>query len=142
MDSLVNALNDALGWLADALGVQGNLVVNVLVLLVVLAVVAYYVREEIRKGQWSRMTPEQRRERIREVLDEAWRYAEWIYSNIEPTFLNKELVAADKKDAAVTYAKRELRAMGATSPDLNTVPTRLELVCAEHKPGGRRYRQT
>lgn len=122
-------VNGAIDWLASTLGVEGQLIINVLILLVVIALVAWRIREEIRSGKWIGLSPEERRERIMIILNESWDYAEWLFSHLDPEPGEaKARVAADKKQAAVDYARRELRAIGAGYKDVQTVPVRLEYV--------------
>ena len=132
-------VNEAINWLAATLGVEGQLIVNVLILLLVIALVAWRIREEIRSGKWIGLSPAERRERIMIILNEAWDYAEWLFSHLDPVPKDaKPTVAALKRKAAIDYAKRELRAAGAGQKDVRTVPVRLEYVGSLKNRGKKR----
>jgi len=113
---------------------------NVAVLAVVVVIVMNRVRAEMRGVEWSRKTPEERARAIYDILVDAWHTAEWLYSWIDTqSEVKKREVAEQKRKAAITYARRELRAAGASLDDLSTVDTRLEKVAADMKAGYRRY---
>lgn len=133
-------LSDALNWLAAVAGVSGELVVNLFVLLLAVAMIAWRVREEWRSGQWARLSPDERRERIWLILNEAWETAEWLFSHLDPIALeDQQAVGELKRKAAIEYTKRELRAHGAGRLDLATVDHRIETVCAQRNAGKQRY---
>lgn len=140
IETLQNVLNELISWVAATTGLSVAVLVNVVVLSIVAAFIIWRVREEVRSGQWSRLAPQERRALIWTILNEAYDYAEWLYSHLGPVPASeKEQVGQEKKQAAVEYAKRELRALGASMPDVMTVPTRIETVVAERKGGQPRY---
>jgi len=142
-----NAVQDALTFLVSLVEqfvevTEPAMVVllNVAVLAVVVVIVMNRVRAEMRGVEWSRKTPEERARVIYDILVDAWHTAEWLYSWIDTqSEVKKREVAEQKRKAAIVYAKRELRAAGASLDDLSTVDTRLEKVAADMKAGYRRY---
>jgi len=142
-----NAIQDALTFLVslveqfvDVTEPAMVVLLNVAVLAVVVVIVMNRIRAEMRGVEWSRKTPEERARAIYDILVDAWHTAEWLYSWIDTqSEVKKREVAEQKRKAAIVYAKRELRAAGASLDDLSTVDTRLEKVAADMKAGYRRY---
>jgi hypothetical protein len=116
------------------------ILVNVVVLAVIL-VVAWSRFEALRRSQqWLAMTPDEKRRKIWEILEEAWEIGEWLYSHVQVDEATQKLnVAEKKKESAVEYAKRELQALGADYAALKTVPTRIERVAMRRKGDYQRY---
>ena len=116
--------------------------VNALIIAGIVALALGRLRVEMRRQQWNNMTPEERRERIWQVVKEAWELAEWMLSDVKAQSPpEKRLVGAQKKRAAVAYAKRELDSMGAGYRDMTVVKDQIERVCREMKDGYARFTQ-
>lgn len=144
MLDVVNQVVDRLVIWLEAVGDAGEPMLVVLVNVVVVAVilvVAWSRFEALRRSQqWLAMTPDEKRRKIWEILEEAWEIGEWLYSHVQPEDATQKLtVAESKKERAVEYAKRELRALGADYAALKTVPTRIERVAMQRKGDYQRY---
>lgn len=136
LDSLINALGEVLARMDPTL----TIALNVLVILVIVGVFLAWLRREMRSQEWSRLTPDERRQRIYDILEEAWKFAEWLYSHIDAVSEPEKLeVAEQKRQAALKYAKHELAALGASWQDQRTIAQRLESVACNKKGGLRRY---
>lgn len=140
---LENLFDQLITWL-ESVGAAGEpslvILVNVLILALVAVMIAGRIRAEMKSQQWLKLTLEERRQKIYDILVEAYQTAEWLFSHITlENYDQKQAVAADKKKAALTYARRELGALGAGGDDLATLSTRLEKVAMDLKPGRERY---
>lgn len=146
MQEVLEAILSALGDLSsDFAGVtEPSLVVllNIIILALAAVVALGRFRAELRQMDWNRKTPEERRQIIYNVLKEAYDTTEWLFSNLAAVKQeDKVRIGQQKKKTAVTYARRELTAMGAGGQDLATLNTRLEQVAADHKAPYVRYSQ-
>lgn len=144
MTELVNHLVDGLVVLAEQIADVGEpslvILVNTAIVLAAVALILGRLRAEKRSQAWNTLTVEERREKIMDILREAFETAEWLYSHLSPADQAEKKLVADKKKAhAVKYAKAELSAMGASGADLMTVPLRLERVCDLRKTDRARY---
>ncbi len=144
MLDLVNQVIDRLVIWLEAVGQAGEPMLVILVNVVVVAVmlvVAWSRFEAMRRSQqWLALTPDEKRRKIWDILQEAWEVGEWLYSHVQPEEASQKLKTSEaKKEAAVEYAKRELQALGADYAAIKTIPTRIERVAMQRKGDYQRY---
>ena len=142
LDSLFDAIGKLLESFANTSDPSLDIAANVLVWLAIAALVLWRLQSAIRGTKWATLSTEERRAAILGILIEAYETAEWLYSNVRPAAPTEEAkieLGAKKKAAALRYARTEARAMGVSSAEIATFPTRIETVAAAQKNGIERY---